>query len=76
MQEYFLIGLLCLVNPLTGLDQCAYINENPIKLYDLQNCKNQSMSKTKEIVVEMTEKGFFVSYINIECYVDKSKKKT
>ncbi len=34
------------------------------------------MSKTKEIVVEMTEKGFFVSYINIECYVDKSKKKT
>ena len=76
MKEFFLIGLLCLVDPFTGTNHCAYINEDPIVLYTEEQCATRKHEKANEIAVNLTSRGFNISYLDVSCIVDKNKKNT
>ena len=74
MSEFFLIGLLCLVNPFTGVSECAYINENPIVYYTEVECSKKKVKKASEIALNLTSRGFNISYLDVQCIVDKGNK--
>jgi len=76
MKEFFLIGLLCLVDPFTGTNHCAYINEDPIVFYTEEQCATRKHEKANEIAVNLTSRGFNISYLDVSCIVDKNKKNT
>jgi|TARA_Y100000289_G_C3906727_1_gene142354 hypothetical protein len=76
MKTFFMIGMLCLLNPLTGQEQCAYIHENPINFYAEEKCKDEAVKKVNEIATNMTSKGFFITQIYMNCVVDKNKLNT
>jgi len=76
MSEFFLMGLLCLIDPLTGTNHCAYINENPIVYYNKNECANRKVEKANEIAVNLTSRGFQISYLDMQCILDSNKKNT
>lgn len=76
MKEYFLFGMLCLVSPFSGAQNCAYMNEDPIKYYDQNTCEKRKVEKTAEIATSFTEKGFEISYLELNCVVDNRNKNT
>lgn len=76
MAEYFMIGILCLINPLSGEQNCAYINENPIKYYTKEICHQNAVKKVNEMADNLTSKGFTVTHLAINCVVDNKKQNT
>jgi len=76
MKEFFLMGFLCLIDPLTGTNHCAYINENPIIFYTEKHCATRKIEKANEIAVNLTSRGFNISYLDVQCMVDTKKKNT
>jgi hypothetical protein len=76
MKEFFMMGVLCLINPITGKEHCAMLHEDPIIFYEKQTCIITADKKVNEIAVEMTEKGFYVTKIFMNCIVDKYKQNT
>ena len=76
MSEFFLMGLLCLIDPLTGTNHCAYINENPIVYYDKKRCAERKVEKANEIAVNLTARGFQISYLDMECILDNNRQDT
>ena len=76
MAEYFMIGILCLINPLSGEQNCAYVNEDPIKYYTKEVCLKNAVKKVNEMGDNLTSKGFVVTHLVINCVVDKQKQNT
>ena len=76
MKEFFMMGVLCLINPLNGQEHCAMLHEDPIMFYEKKVCIVAADKKVNEIAVQMTKKGFYVSKIFMNCVVDKNKQNT
>jgi len=76
MKEFFLFGILCTINPMTGVEHCAYINEDPIVYYYEKTCKDVAVKKVNEIGVNLTEVGVKITQLKMACIVDKSKVNT
>ncbi len=76
MKEFFMMGVLCLLNPMTGQEHCAMLHENPILFYEKNDCIVAADKKVNEMAVEMTEKGFQITKIFMNCVVDKNKQNT
>ena len=76
MKEFFMMGMLCLINPMTGQEQCAFIHEDPIMYYSEPVCKQEAVKKVNEMAVNLTSKGFEISKIFMNCLVDKNKLNT
>lgn len=76
MKEFFMMGVLCLINPVTSMDQCMYLNEDPIKYYTEEDCKTLAVKKVNEMGTNLTSQGFVISQLSITCVVDKSKLNT
>lgn len=76
MKEYFMMGLLCIINPLTGQENCAYIHEDPIKYYSKEVCREEAVKKVNEMGANLTSEGIHISYFLINCIVDKKQKNT
>ena len=76
MKEFFMMGVLCLINPMTGHEHCAMLHEDPIVFYQQNVCKVEAVKKVNKIAVQMTERGFYVTRIFMNCVVDKDKQNT
>ena len=76
MKEFFMFGILCTLNPMTGVEYCAYINEDPIVYYYEKTCNDLVVKKVNEIGVNLTEVGVKITQLNMACIVDKSKVNT
>ncbi len=76
MKEFFMIGILCTINPITGVEQCAYINEDPIVYYYEKTCNDLAVKKVNEIGVNLTKSGVKISQLRMTCIVDNSKVNT
>jgi hypothetical protein len=76
MKEFFLFGILCTINPMTGVEQCAYINEAPIVYYYEKTCKDVAVKKVNEIGINLTKSGVKISQLRMTCIVDNSKVNT
>lgn len=76
MKEFFMMGMLCLINPMTGQEQCALIHEDPIMYYSKSVCKQEAVKKVNEMRVNLTSNGFEISKIFMNCLVDKNKLNT
>ena len=70
------MGVLCLLNPINGEEHCAMLHEDPIMYYEKKECKVAADQKVNKIAVEMTEKGFTITKIFMNCVVDKNKQNT
>jgi len=76
MANYIIIGLLCLINPLTGREECAWINESPIIYYEKNTCLIKKDKKAAEIAVGFNSKGFEITVLDLQCIVDNKNKNT
>ena len=76
MKEFFMMGMLCLINPMTGQEQCAFIHEDPIMHYPENVCKQKAVEKVNEMGVNLTSKGFKISQLYMNCLVDKNRLNT
>ena len=76
MKEYFLFGMLCLVSPFSGAQNCAYIHEDPIMYYPESVCKEKAVKKVNEMGVNLTSQGFQISKLYMNCLVDKNRLNT
>ena len=76
MKEFFMMGMLCLINPMSGQEHCAMLHEDPIMFYREEVCKVEASKKVNEIAVQMTERGFYVTRIFMNCVVDKNRQNT
>jgi hypothetical protein len=76
MKEFFLFGILCTINPMTGVEQCAYINEDPIIYYYEKTCNDLAVKKVNEIGINLTKSGVKISQLRMTCIVDNSKVNT
>ena len=76
MKEFFLFGILCTINPMTGVEYCAYINEDPIVYYYEKTCKDVAVKKVNEIGVNLIKSGVKISQLRMTCIVDNSKVNT
>ena len=76
MKEFFLFGILCTINPMTGVEQCAYINEDPIIYHSEQTCNDLAVKKVNEIGINLTKSGVKISQLRMTCIVDNSKVNT
>ena len=76
MKEYFLAGMICLLNPISDQPQCFNFHEDPIKYYNLEDCKAVSAQKTNEMANNFTANGFQILELRIACLVDKEHKNT
>ena len=76
MAEFFLLGILCLADPFAGKPQCAYINEKPIKYYSKDKCEDERVKKMAEMATNLTQKGFVITHLDIQCVLDKTNKNT
>jgi len=76
MKEFFMFGLLCLINPISGQEECLYIKENPTIYYEEKICKVEAVKKVNEMGSNLTSQGFQISIFFINCLVDKNKQNT
>ena len=76
MKEFFMMGVLCVINPVTSMNQCMYIHEDPIIYYTEEDCKIAAVKKVNEMGTNLTSQGFNISQLSIKCVVDKSKLNT
>ena len=47
-----------LIDPITGTNHCAYINEDPIVFYTEKRLRTRKLEKANEIAVNLTSRGF------------------
>ena len=73
MKEFFIIGYLCLINPITDFEHCAFLNEEPIKFYYEDECDDKTLKKVNEIGTKLTNQGFTITDLKMWCTVDKSR---
>ena len=76
MKEYFLAGLICLLNPISDRPYCMQFKEDPIVYYSLEQCKAVATTKVNEIASNFTSQGFQILELKIVCLVDKVSKNT
>jgi len=76
MKEYFLAGLICLLNPISDRPYCMQFKEDPIVYYSLEQCKAVATTKVNEIAANFTSQGFQILELKIVCLVDKVSKNT
>jgi len=76
MKEYFLAGLICLLNPISDRPYCMQFKEDPIVYYSLEQCKMLATTKINEIAANFTSQGFQILELKIVCLVDKVSKNT
>ena len=76
MKEYFLAGLICLLNPISDRPYCMQFKEDPIVYYSLEQCKAVATTKVNEIASNFTSQGFQILELKIVCIVDKVSKNT
>ena len=76
MKEFFMFGLLCLINPMTDQQECIYIREDPIIYYEESVCRQESVKKVNEMGTNLTSQGFEISVFIMNCLVDKSRLNT
>ena len=76
MKEYFLAGLICLLNPVSDRPHCMQFKEDPIVYYSLEQCKAVATTKVNEIASNFTSQGFQILELKIVCLVDKVSKNT
>ena len=76
MKEYFLAGLICLLNPISDHPYCLQFKEDPIVYYSLEQCKAVATTKVNEIASNFTSQGFQILELKIVCLVDKVSKNT
>ena len=76
MKEYFLAGLICLLNPISDRPYCMQFKEDPIVYYSLEQCKAVATTKVNEIASNFTSQGFQILELKILCLVDKVSKNT
>ncbi len=71
-----MLGLLCLINPMTGQQECLYIREEPIIYYEHNVCREEAVKKVNEMGTNLTSQGIKISMFYINCVVDKNKLNT
>ena len=71
-----MMGMLCLINPMTGQEQCAFIHEDPIRYYSESVCKQEAVKKVNEMGVNLTARGFEITQLYMNCLVDKNRLNT
>ena len=76
MKEYFLAGLICLLNPISDRPYCMQFKEDPIVYYSLEQCKAVATRKVNEIASNFTSQGFQILELKIVCLVDRVSKNT
>jgi hypothetical protein len=76
MKEYFLAGLICLLNPISDRPYCMQFKEDPIVYYSLEQCKAVATTKVNEIAANFTSQNFQILELKIVCLVDKVSKNT
>ena len=76
MKEFFMMGMLCLINPVTSHEQCAFIHENPIMFYTEEVCHVEAVKKVNEMGVNLTARGFEITQLYMNCLVDKNRLNT
>tara|TARA_R100001509_G_scaffold99600_1_gene58230 strand:- start:1541 stop:1771 length:231 start_codon:yes stop_codon:yes gene_type:complete len=76
MKEFFMMGMLCLINPMTGQEHCAFIHEDPIIYYPKNICEEKVVKKVNEMGVNLTKKGFEITELYMNCLVDKNRLNT
>ena len=76
MKEFFMMGILCVINPMTTITQCMVIHEDPIIYYTEDDCKTAAVKKVNEMGTNLTSQGINISQLSIRCVVDKSKLNT
>ena len=76
MKEFFLYGLICLINPVSGMEECNYFHETEQKFYTKEVCETLAVQKVNEMAYNFTSEGFTVTRLQIACLVDKTKKNT
>lgn len=76
MKEYFLAGIICLLNPISDQPQCLKFHEDPINYYSLDECKVIATQKVNEIGANFASQGFQILDLRIACMVDKDQKNT
>tara|TARA_Y100001970_G_C13510516_1_gene498080 strand:+ start:137 stop:367 length:231 start_codon:yes stop_codon:yes gene_type:complete len=76
MKEFFMMGMLCLINPFTGQELCTFIHEDPIMYYPKEVCEKKAVEKVNEMGVNLTERGFEISELYMNCLVDKNRLNT
>ena len=76
MKEFFMIGILCVLEPFSDTERCAYINEDPIKYYDEKTCVDLTYKKINEMGTNLTSEGIQITQLKMTCIVDKSKQNT
>ncbi len=76
MKEYFLAGLICLLNPVNERPHCIQFYEDPTIYYSLDKCKIKAHEKVNEIAVKFNEKGFTILDLKVLCLIDKAEKNT
>ena len=70
------MGMLCLINPVTGQEQCAFIHEDPILFYTEEICNVEAVKKVNEMGVNLTARGFTITELYMNCLVDKNRLNT
>jgi hypothetical protein len=76
MKEFFLFGILCVLESFSGIEKCAYIHEDPIKYYDEKTCMDLAYKKVNEMGTNLTSEGIQITQLKMNCIVDKSKQNT
>jgi len=76
MSEFFLLGVLCILDLSSAMERCSFIEENPIKFYREAECKELAVKKVNEIGANLTSQGIKVTQLKIACVVDKDKLNT
>jgi hypothetical protein len=76
MKEFFMIGILCVLEPFSGIEKCVFINEDPIKYYDEKTCVDLTYKKINEIGTNLTSEGIQITQLKMTCIVDKFKQNT
>ena len=71
-----MMGMLCLINPVTGQEQCAFIHEDPILFYTEEICNVEAVKKVNEMGVNLTARGFTITELYMNCLVDKNRLNT
>ena len=76
MKEFIMIGYLCMINPISDLENCAFLNEEPIKYYYEKECNDQTFKKINEIGTKLTTQGFIITDLKMWCTIDKTRLNT